>query len=247
MRFASHTTVRTGRVYSGSLTGFASKNHQTVTFGKTPRKHGKKNSIGKKNLDQIWEILLLTFSFWPTMFVPSNPDLRSIKIFINLNFMLMQENRVSIKITAAEVQRVTDALKVISDTLAPYLIALTPAQRQALPKMNDGTLPFVRKALEYASTNTQFVPTFIDVPELKIDVDATAALLQMERPMEQLNKSLSHTVMLCGSEAYIAALAFYNSVKQAAKMKVPGAEPIANDLGERFAKASAKVTRTQKQ
>jgi hypothetical protein len=169
------------------------------------------------------------------------------KILPNLNFTVMQENRVSIKITAAEVQRVIDAVKVISDTLAPYLIALKPDQRKALPKMSDGTLPFVQKALDYATTNAQFVPSFIDVPELKIDVDATTALLQMERPMEQLTQNLSDTVMLCGSEAYIAALTFYNSVKQAAKLKVPGAEPIARDLGERFAKTSAKVAATPKQ
>ncbi len=146
----------------------------------------------------------------------------------------MQENRVSIKITAAEVQKVTDALKVVNDTLAPYLVALTPDERQALPKMNDGTLPFVQKALDYATTNPQFVPAYIDVPELKVDVDATDSLLQIDRPLVQLAESLTHTVILCGSEAYVAALAFYNSVKQAAKMKVPGAEPIAKDLGERF-------------
>ncbi len=155
----------------------------------------------------------------------------------------MQENRVSIKITAAEVQKVIDALKVVSDTLAPYLVALTPDERKALPKMSDGTLPFVQKALDYATSNPQFVPSYIDVPELKVDVDATSSLLQIDRPLEQLAQNLNDTVMLSGSEAYVAALAFYNSVKQAAKMKVPGAEPIANDLGERFngqGKAKAK-------
>ncbi len=146
----------------------------------------------------------------------------------------MQENRVSIKITAAEVQQVTAALKVVTDTLTPYLVALTPEERKALPKMSDGTLPFVQKALDYATNNPQFVPSYIDVPELKVDVDATSSLLQIDRPLEQLAQNLNDTVMLCGSEANVAALAFYNSVKQAAKMKVPGAESIANDLGERF-------------
>jgi hypothetical protein len=81
---------------------------------------------------------------------------------------------------------------------------------------------------------------------LKVDVEATSALLQIERPLEQLAQNLSDTVMLCGSEAYVAALAIYNSVKQAAKMKVPGAEPIAIDLGERFngqGKAKAKIAK----
>ena len=37
-----------------------------------------------------------------------------------------------------------------------------------------------------------------------------------------------------GSEAYVAALAFYQSVKGAAKAKVPGADAIYNDLNSRF-------------
>jgi hypothetical protein len=41
-------------------------------------------------------------------------------------------------------------------------------------------------------------------------------------------------MMLAGSEAYIAALAYYNSVKQAAKMNVPGARAIYDDLSKRF-------------
>jgi hypothetical protein len=156
----------------------------------------------------------------------------------------MQENRISIQITAAEVQSVKDAIATINGVVGKYLIALTPEERKALPKMSDGSLPFVTKALDYATTNPTFVPAYIDLPELKIDVDATAALLQIERPLEQLAQNLSDTVMLCGSEAYVTALTFYNSVKQAAKMKVPGAEPIANDLGERFAKSTSKAAKT---
>lgn len=146
----------------------------------------------------------------------------------------MQENRISIKITTAEVAAVQAAIATIQTTFAPYLIALTPGERKSLPKMSDGTLPFVQKALDYAKASSQFVPTYIDVPELQVDVAATESLLAMERPLEQLTQQLSDTVMLSGSEAYVAALAYYNSVKQAAKMKVPGAEQIYNDLRQRF-------------
>ena len=140
--------------------------------------------------------------------------------------------------TPADVQKVLDALKIVSDTLKPHLQALTPKERQVLPKMGDGTLPFVQKALDYAITNAQFVPGYIDVPELKVDVDAVGTLLNLVRPMSQVTQNLDDTTMLCGSEAYVAALAIYNSVKQAAKMKVPGAQPIYEDLKQRFDKAS---------
>jgi len=146
----------------------------------------------------------------------------------------MQDNRVSISIPQADLKKVVDAVKLVSDILNPFLVALTPDERQNLPKMSDGTLPFVQKALDYAMTNKQFVPAYIDLGELQIDVEATKVLLDIQRPLNQLTELLNDTVMLCGSEAYIASLGFYNSVKQASKMKVQGAEPVYKDLLHRF-------------
>ena len=145
-----------------------------------------------------------------------------------------QENKVSIVLKPEDQKKVLDAIKLASDILKPYMIALTPAERQEIPKMSDGTAPFVQKSLEYAQTNLQFVPTYIDVKELKVDFDAVEALSQIFRPIEQLYMNLNDTMTLSGSEAYVASLAFYNSVKQAAKMNVPGAKVIAEDLRLRF-------------
>jgi hypothetical protein len=47
---------------------------------------------------------------------------------------------------------------------------------------------------------------------------------------------------LSGSEAYVASLAFYNSVKQAARINVPGAKAIAEDLKLRFARQGKRIT-----
>ena len=60
--------------------------------------------------------------------------------------------------------------------------------------------------------------------------------------MEQQNSSLVDTIMLCGSEAYKAALAYYNSVKQGAKMNVTAAASIYSDLKKRFVKPVSPVT-----
>jgi hypothetical protein len=146
-----------------------------------------------------------------------------------------QENKVSITLKLEDLKKVLDALNAANAVLKPYLIALTPAERQELPKMSDGTAPFVQKTLEYAQTNSGFVPAYIDVKELKTDFDAVEALAQIFRPVEQLYFNLSDTMTLSGSEAYVASLAFYNSVKQAAKINVPGAKAIAEDLKLRFA------------
>ncbi len=101
--------------------------------------------------------------------------------------------------------------------------------------MGDGSIPFVTDTLAYATSNPQFAPAYISVPELQKDVEAVQTLTSIFRKVEDLHRKLEDTIMLAGSEAYVAALAFYNSVKLAAKMNVSGAEPIYNDLKERFA------------
>jgi hypothetical protein len=145
-----------------------------------------------------------------------------------------KENAVSIQIPAAELKKMLDAFKIIESVLKPYLIALTPEERKQLPKMSDKTVPFVEKTLDYAKSNPQFAPAYMSIPELKIDIEAVYTLTQVARPLDQLREGLSDTTMLAGSEAYIAALAYYNSVKQAAKMNVPGARAIYDDLSKRF-------------
>jgi hypothetical protein len=124
------------------------------------------------------------------------------------------------------------------------MISLTQAQRQGLPKMKDKTTNFVSKALDYAEANPQFAPTYLDIPGLHIDVEAVNILNSLFRPLEQIYTALDDSIMQSGSEAYVAALSFYNAIKQAAKNNVPGAQPIYDDLKKRFPSHSAKPDET---
>jgi len=47
-----------------------------------------------------------------------------------------------------------------------------PPERRALPKMNDGTQPFVQKCLEYCESDPQFVPPFLNMEGFTDDMDA---------------------------------------------------------------------------
>jgi hypothetical protein len=67
------------------------------------------------------------------------------------------------------------------------------------------------------------------------DMNAWEQLMSVLRPVQQLFTNLDDTTMEAGSESYVAALSYYNSVKQAAKMNIPGAKPIYDDLKKRFA------------
>lgn len=151
------------------------------------------------------------------------------------------ENRVSIVVPPEAIQTARDSSNVVATTLKEYLIALTPEERRKLPKMGDKSLAFVEKVVEYAQTATEFVPPFMDVPEMKNDYEAAMSLNTVLRPLVETVENLSDTILACGSDAYKAALLYYNSVKSAAKNNVPNAKAVYDDLKKRF-EVQAKAT-----
>jgi hypothetical protein len=151
------------------------------------------------------------------------------------------KNVVSVVIPKEKLAEMQGHVSALQTLLTEFLVALTPLERQKLAKANDKTMPFVDKSFEYAKTNPEFVPGYLDMKEFETDMTATSDLKTLLNPLSQLNRGLEDTVMLSSSEAYQSALTYYNNVKQAAKMSVPNAKNIADDLGKRFEQTSKKT------
>jgi hypothetical protein len=148
---------------------------------------------------------------------------------------------VSIVIPPDVLAQVIDLQTQVKNLLAPYLVALTPDQRHDLPKMSDKTVTFVQKTLEYTNAYPQFAPAYLDVEALQVDVKAVDDLTSIEQLVENLSMQLNDSILMSGSEAYVAALTFYNSVKIAARRDVPSAKAIFDDLRVRFEQARKKA------
>lgn len=146
----------------------------------------------------------------------------------------MNENRISLTFSEADRTAITQAIQTLVSTLQPHLIALDAADKNALAKMKDKSVPFVEKVIQYTKTNPEFVPLYLDVPELEIDYKAFGELNALLRALAPLIRNIDDTAVLCGSEAWLAALNYYNSTKQATKMGVPNAKAIYEDLKVRF-------------
>ena len=149
------------------------------------------------------------------------------------------KNQVSIRISPDDLQKVITDVESLNTTLKPLLTSLTVEQRIELPKMGDGTEPFVEKALDYVNSNPEFAPPYVKAEEMAIDFKAVKELLSIYRPLYQLVQQLDDSIMLSGSEAYIGSLAYYNSVKMATRMSAPGAKAIYEDLQQRFRRSPA--------
>jgi hypothetical protein len=111
--------------------------------------------------------------------------------------------------------------------------------------MGDKTVAFVSKALAYAKENPMLCPPYLNVAEFEKDMLLVESLDSVLRPLTAIAEGLDDTTMLAGSEAYAAALIFYNSVKMASKMNIPGTDAIYNDLSARFPGRSSKKEETE--
>lgn len=96
--------------------------------------------------------------------------------------------------------------------------------------------------MEYAQDDGQFLPPFLDPQEMDKDLTAVKSLMPILREIQQLTSNLNDTVTLAGSEAYVSALGYYNSVKYGAKMNAADAKVIYEDLRKRFEKPGSPST-----
>lgn len=146
------------------------------------------------------------------------------------------ENKINFIIPDTVITEVEQKLTEISTVLKPYIIALSPDERQELPKMSDKTQPFVEKALDYTTSAPQFAPPYMDAEGLANDMKVHGQLTPLLRQVRILSDGLDDTTMQAGAESYVCALTYYNSVKMGAKLDIHGAKSIAEDLGKRFEK-----------
>jgi hypothetical protein len=154
---------------------------------------------------------------------------------------MSQQNFVAVNIAEAELTEIKTAIETLRTKLLPHLKAVNGSEKLDLPKMGDKTVSFVQKALEHCNQNPELVPQFMDVGEFSRDVVAVEKLRSFNAPLTQIVDLLDDTITLAGSDAYAAALMFYNTVKTAKKANVAKAGTIYEDLSARFSGRGGKA------
>lgn len=146
----------------------------------------------------------------------------------------MIDNKISFDITAAQKTAINDAKNALATATNALETPIDKEELKSLPKISDGRLPFVEKVAQYAVSNPEFLAPFADVPEFNKDFQTFKDLREMVRPLQQIIDNLENSMMVSGSEAYHFARNFYQSVQFNAKMGVPGAQTIYDDLRPLF-------------
>ena len=147
----------------------------------------------------------------------------------------MPYQNINAQVTAAEVQAVKDSVATIRAKL-PFIVSLTPEERQGIFKTGSGSLAFVQNSLQAAKNNPGILPGNFKVNEFESDVNLFAVLTELNTIIQQLQSQVDDTRLAVGGEAMTGATTVYNFVKAAAKT-TPGLKPVADQLGERFQKS----------
>lgn len=152
----------------------------------------------------------------------------------------MSYQNIDASLSPGQMQATKDAFALILQNL-PFLVNLTPDERRAIFKTGPDSLSFVQNALSTALAYPRIFPASFSTEGFQKDVDLLAALTELEMLSDSVNSQIDDTRLAVGGEAMQGAIQVYNYVKTAAKT-TPGLKPIADQLGERFQRASKPKT-----
>ena len=154
----------------------------------------------------------------------------------------MQQNLVSSEITDEQLTAVNTALETIKNNL-PFLISLSPHDRQSLVKVGNSFKPFVDKISEVLNQNPDIVPGIFDSDEFQKDLTLAVKLTPIHENLKSLMESVEDTLIAVKSDSLQASLDIYASV-QAAKDKKPGMDVIYADLKKFFPRKRKSIPET---
>jgi len=118
--------------------------------------------------------------------------------------------------------------------LKPYLVALTQGEREALIKIESESINFLEVSHGIAAENPALFPTFMKMAAFREEFSTAHELWLFISKINQLKEDISDTGMLAGNYALETALAFYHTVKIAARHDIPGARIIYEELKPAF-------------
>ena len=138
------------------------------------------------------------------------------------------------KIPVDVIQIARQKLDEIINLLGPYLLTLTPGERQALVKIGDESFKFLRSSHELAVDYPDLFPAFMQAAVFKEEFSTVNELWGFISKINNLRDDINDTEMLAGNNALEFAIAFYHTVKIAARRDIPGARIIFEELKPKF-------------
>jgi hypothetical protein len=113
-------------------------------------------------------------------------------------------------------------------------VSLSDADRRRLLGSGVRRYGFIEKTADIASDNLEFAPPFLDVDALREVITQIETLRNINVTFQQLSRLNTDLLLITSDEAFRLALMYYNSVRDASRRRVPGAEPLFRILQQFF-------------
>jgi len=153
----------------------------------------------------------------------------------------MSINKINVEVTQETEEQVRQNIETSTDPL-DFLINLQMLERIRMAKMGRKDLGFVERTYMHAVDNPNYLNNYVTLEEFGKDVSTAKCLRRLNATVDSLKERINDTRLVVESEAYATARVYYSAVKAAAKVGVPGAEAIANDLAVHYKnRGSSKV------
>jgi hypothetical protein len=139
-------------------------------------------------------------------------------------------------ITDEAMQAITTKITIAMQQFANYANTFGTLDRMRKISAGIKNYGFIESAFESAEANPLFVPAFLSMSTFSeeiTDIEHKRALLLL---LKQFEQEVSDSLLNSGDAAYHNALLYYNSLKEAAKQKVPVAEALFTALQPFFKK-----------
>jgi hypothetical protein len=140
-------------------------------------------------------------------------------------------------IPPAALEELVEMIEYAIDFFKPYADTFTPKDRSRLVAGGIKNLGFIETAYESALANPLLVPPYLninDYGEQSADFTRKRTVYLL---LKQFVQQAADSMLFASNAAYHNALEYYNSVKEATRQRVPGAEAEYKLLSQYFKKS----------
>ena len=149
----------------------------------------------------------------------------------------------SVNIPKQELEDIIEEFQTIFENMSAFApeFALSDSDRQKLLGSGVRRYGFIDKVSDIAGINPEFVPSFMDVDELKKllrDIENLRNISVILRQLSRLNRDL---FLMISDDAFRIALMYYGAVRDAARRRIPGAQAVFETL-QLFFRRTRRIT-----
>ena len=128
----------------------------------------------------------------------------------------------------SELEDIVDILDALRDRFMELSSHTGLSEKDRMKLLGSGVrrYGFIDKVSDLAGVNSGFIPPFMSLTELKKLIREIEALRDISSLLQQMLRITTDNLLLTGDEAFRLALMYYNSVRDAARRRVAGADAL---------------------